>query len=187
MIPGNAILEAPLVGVFLFPERAPYNPTRHVVLGGVAVGDPSQGRQVQQWEAVLSEGVINVKPVNSGAVLTLSAPGATTVALAFDSNMGVTLAWQAGTTSSIYYFNSLVGAYVTEVIPGTTSCRLCVDDARDSYMAASDVIFSYVRAGALYWRQQRDRYAVERLVGATTKKIIRTGLSSANRLQFECQ
>ena len=45
----------------------------------------------------------------------------------------------------------------------------------------------YTRGGALYWRQQRDRYAVERLVGATTKKVIRTGLSSANRLQFEYQ
>jgi hypothetical protein len=80
----------------------------------------------------------------------------------------------------------LTSTYLTKDFEGTTSCRVAVDDARDFYNTNSDVIFAYTKNNTLYWRQQRDRYEIERVVGTTAKKLIRMGLAQTNRLQFEC-
>lgn len=188
MIPGNAITPTPIQGLFKPPENGTHSFTTHTVFGGIALNDPSKGRQYRQWSVTLLAGVIEVRPVGASVVFTRAAPSAISVSLAFDSNMGLVVAWQNSTgTSELYYFDTLLTQYTTRSFSGTTSCKVCVDDARPAAEAASDVIFAYTRNNNLYWRQQRDRYDVERLVGATNKKLIRLGLSETNRLQFECQ
>lgn len=186
MIPANAITTTPITGTFYPPEDGPYTPGQHTVLGGVAIGDSSKGRQVKYWRATLAAGSVSIHPVGEPVAYSLSVPGASTIALAFDNNMAVVLAWQTSTGSNLYYFDTLTGTYLTKEFNGTTSCRVCVDDARDFYNTNSDVIFAYTKNNTLYWRQQRDRYEIERVVGTTAKKLIRMGLAQTNRLQFEC-
>lgn len=186
MIPADAITNSPISGAFQPPENLPYNPSQHTVLGGIAIGDPSKGRQFQNWTAILAAGNVTVQPSNSGVVFSIAAPSATSIALAFDNNMGLVLAWQTLTESVLYYFDTTTAAYTARSFAGTTSCRVCVDDAREFYGPSSDVIFAYTENNNLYWRQQRDRYDVERLVGPTGKKLVRMGLAQTNRLQFEC-
>lgn len=186
MIPANAITISPISGEFRPPESMPHNPSQHTTLGGFAIGDPSKGRQFQNWTAILAAGNVTVQPSNAGVAFSMPAPGAQSVALAFDNNMGIVLAWQTASGSNLYYFDTTTAAYTTRTFPGTTSCRVCVDDAREFYAPSSDVIFAYTKNNVLYWRQQRDRYDIERVVGSTTKRLIRMGLSQTNRLQFEC-
>jgi hypothetical protein len=40
----------PEVGVFLPPNDLAYNPTSQIIWGGIAINDPSAGRQYQYWE-----------------------------------------------------------------------------------------------------------------------------------------
>jgi hypothetical protein len=154
-------------------------------MGGVAISDPSQGRQVKVWNISYDGTNINVKPSDGPVAFSLTASPVTSVSLAFDNNMGLVIAWTTGTGANLYYFDTLTSQYITRNFSGISSCRVCVDDARDFYQASSDVMFSYTLSGNLYWRQQRDRYDIQYLIGATTKMLIRAAPNIGNRLQFE--
>lgn len=186
MIPGNAITATPAKAAFAGPIANTYNPVSMDTYGGVAISDPSQGRSFQVWNVSYDGTSIKVKPVNGAVALTLTIPGVTSVSLAFDANMAVAIGYQTSTGSHLYYYDTLAAAYTTKDVAGATSCRVCVDDLRPENAANSDVIFAYTLGGNLYWTQQRDRYATQRLVGATTKQLIRMGPSIVNRLQFQC-
>lgn len=185
MIPANAITPTPQPTSFQAPYNEPYDPLSQTVLGGTAINDGAAGRQVQNWQVFYSGGLIQVKPVSGAVAFTLAANDVETISLAFDNNMGIVLAWKTPTGAKLYYYDTLAAAYTTRVFTGPTSCRVVVDDARSVYNASSDVIFGYTQGGVLYWRQQRDRYDVERVVGASTKRLKRMGPSVTNRLQFE--
>ncbi len=185
MIPGNQISPAPEVSGFLPPYNIPYTPLSQVVPGGIAIGDPSKGRLYQNWVVSYAASQITVRPVNGAVEFSLPVASVFSVSLAFDNNMGMVLSWQNAVGSNLYYFDTVMGSYTTRVFSGTTSCRVVVDNSNDYYLANSDVIFGYTYGGNLYWRQQRDRYDVERLVGPTNKRLIKMAPSLVNRLQFE--
>lgn len=154
-------------------------------MGGTAIGNGADGRLIQEWEAVLSAGVVSVGVVGASAVWSTSAPGAEMISLAFDNNMNPVLAYQVGSTSKLHFYSTLAQGYDTMDVAGTTSCRVCVDDARKIAQVDSDVIFAYTTGTELIWREQRDRYEVPRVVGSTTGKIKRMGMSEVMRMQIE--
>ena len=185
MIPGNSFTSPPVVSQFIYPYSNQYFPLSQDVLGGLAIGNSSLGRQLKVWNVSYNGAFINVKPEDGPVAFSLAAAPVTSVSLAFDNNMGLVLCWTTGTGANLYYFDALTSQYVTRNFLGISSCRVCVDDARDFYLANSDVIFSYTLTGGLYWRQQRDRYDVQYLIGATTKTLVRAAPNVGNRLQFE--
>ncbi len=185
MIPSNSFTPTPLVSPFQYPYSDPYLPLSQNVLGGIAIGDASAGRQVRVWNVSYDGVNINVKPADDVVVFSLTTPGVLTVSLAFDNNMGLVIAWTTSTGANLYYYDTLTLQYVTRFFINISSCRVCIDDANDFYSAESDVIFSYTLSNNLYWRQQRDRYDIERLIGATTNTLIRAAPNTGNRLQFE--
>jgi len=185
MIPSDTFTTVPVISNFLPPYDEPYQPLLQNVLGGLAIGDPSLGRQYKIWTVEYNGISITVKPVDGPIAFTLVASDVQTVSLAFDNNMGLVIGWTTSVDAKLYYFDTLTFGYITRTFVGLTSCRVVVDDARDFYLAQSDVIFSYTMSGNLYWRQQRDRYDVERLVGPTTKLLRKMAPTIGNRLQFQ--
>jgi hypothetical protein len=188
VIPSNAFTTNPIQGSFRPPNDLDYDPLHQIVWGGQAIGDGTKGRLVKYWEVALVTEGITVRPVNGPIAFTLTGldiSQITSVSLAFDSNMGLAIAYTVSTGANLYYFDSLSSQYTTRFFADINSCRLCVDDARDFYSSASDVIFAYTRVGNVYWRQQRDRYNIERLIGASPNKLIRIGQTFVNRLQLE--
>lgn len=185
MIPGNQFTTIPVVHSYISPYNRPYKPLEQAVLGGIALNDPSRGRMYQNWIVFYENPFIRIKPENGSVVFSLEQPDVKTVSLAFDNNMNIALAWQKTTGSYLYYFDILIDDYAILEIPGATSCRIVVDDPRDFYISASDIIFGYTLNGNLYWRQQRDRYATERLIGEAQGKLRKMAPSDGNRLQFE--
>jgi hypothetical protein len=185
MIPGGNFTTIPVVTALQPPYDLPYDPVSQIVPGGIALSDPSEGRLYQNWEISYDGANINIKPVLSSVVFTLPMPGVLTVSLAFDNNMGLAFAWQTLAGSNLYYFDTDLSAYTTKIFPGTTSCRVCVDEPRDYYNADSDVMIGYTRSNTLYYRQQRDKYNIEYTVGATNRTLRKMAPSLGNRLQFE--
>lgn len=175
----------PEVGNFLPPNNLPFNPLSQIISGGIAVGDPSQGRQYQYWETFYDSGSIKMKPVGGSVEFIHSAPNATIVSGAFDQNMSAVVSWlDTSGTASIYYFGP--SGYTTLTVSNVTSLRLAVDDTREYYSADSDIFFAYTKNNNLYYRIQRENYATEYLVGAATDvSIRRMGLTNKNRFQFE--
>lgn len=185
MIPANAFTLTPTYAPFKPPLDEPYTPLSQVTLGGVAVGDGSQGRTLKRWVCYYDGINIQVRPEDGTSVYNVPAVGAESISLAFDANMGVVLAWKTSTGAKLYYYDTVTVRYITRDFPGLTSCRVSVDDTRDFYTSSSDVIFCYTKDGNLYYRQQRDRYDTERLIQAVSGTVVKAGMNELNRFQIE--
>lgn len=186
MIPGNTFTPTPIVSNFQAPYDLPYQPLTQHVLGGVAIGNASLGRQVKIWTVNYNGVSITVTPIDGPTAFTLLASNVETVSLAFDNNMGPVIAWKLTTGgANLYYFDTLTSQYITRFFASVLSCRVVVDDARDFYAAQSDVIFGYTLGTNMYWRQQRDRYDNQYLIGPTTKSLRKMAPNVGNRLQFQ--
>ena len=62
-------------------------------------------------------------------------------------------------------FGEETGMVFTSIL-GAVNPRVTLDDKRRGQTSSSDVILAYLRAGSLYYRQQRDRYLTEYLLTA---------------------
>lgn len=184
MIPGNKFTETPVYGEFLYFHGDDYRPLEQKVMGGIALNDSSKGRLFKPWRVSYDGSSIYVFDGTEVAT-SLVATDVTSVSMAFDANMAVTLAWTTNDGASLYYFDTTSEEYHTVFYPGITSCRLAVDDPRDFYESESDIIFGYTIQGTLYYRVQRDRYAIPYKISDTDKLLRRMGPTAVSRLQFE--
>lgn len=156
-------------------------------LGGIAISDPSQGQMVQVWRCWSDGESVWVAPVSGGVTTLLFADaGITEVSLAFNRNMRPTIGYMAGGVMKLYWYDSVVEDYVNSTFEGR-SPFLTTDDKRDFNSANADVLFFYVRAGKLRYRQQRDRYTIERDLAdvPSGSRVSRVGMSSGYRIQVE--
>lgn len=188
-IPYHGISAAPVVAAYLAPDDIDTGTLTSLELGGVALNDASQGRQVKTWRAWIEGGTtIKVAPLPGLTPETTLVVGVniTTVSLAFDSNMQPAVAYLENGTLKLRWYDVTVSGFVITSFPGCTFGRVSSDDKREAQEGASDVIFAYVRAGNVYWREQRDRYLVERLVGAAPAgfRFVQLGMNAQGRLQF---
>ena len=186
MIPNNTITPTPVESNFAYLEGQHYDPLYQQVMGGIALRDPSQGRLAQAWSIAYVNGAIEIRPQNGTLAYSIAELDVQTVSLAFDNNMAPVIAWTTTGGANLYYYDKITATYITRFFTGVTSCKVAVDDPRDFYNLASDVMFGYTLNNMLYWRQQRDRYDIERLVGPTAQTLIRMGPSVIDRLQFQC-
>lgn len=180
---------------------APFLPPRVVVrfssisglsdqhLGGVAIGDASQGLAFQTWTAFIQNGNIYAQAPNTTPQLILSGVNPVWVALAFDQNARIFIAYSlAGGTSFYYWFDTTIPGYRTSQIPGLVpQVFASLDDNRSAELTSSDIILSYVRANELYFRAQRDRFGIEYNLGAAPARLVQAGMNRVNRYQFAFQ
>lgn len=188
MIPLNTFTTTPVVSAFLPPLDGVYDPLFMQAPGGIALNDGTQGREVQVWTVFYDGANIVLEAEFSGvAGYVLPVADVLAVSVAFDTNMAVTFGYMKADGGYLYYFDSLTGSYQTLHFADITSCRVVVDDTAAFYSAQSDVIFAYTNLDdKLKWRQQRDRYGIEYLVGpAGGEKLIRCGPSIDNRFQLQ--
>ena len=188
-VPLDTFTPEPVTAAFLPPLDESYTPLSMRATGGIAIGDGSQGREVQFWTVSYgSDDVISVQPEMSGiAGFELVVEGMLSVCLAFDSNRAVALSNLTADGGYQYFFNGLVDDYQTNYYPNITSCRVAVDKTTEFFNAQSDVIFAYTdTSDEVHYRQQRDRYEIEYDVGSSAGwELIRLGPSNDNRLQLQ--
>lgn len=161
--------------------------------GGIALNDASQGLLVQRWRARLfdsgkAESRVVLDATNVPEFDWLTVPFMTEISFSFDALMRPAVAYVAGGAAFLNWYDSESAEYITTTLPaGVTTPRVALDDKR--YMQSngyqlSDVILGYVRGGNLYYRQQRDRYTIERLLTTNVKPLIRIGFNRGLRFQF---
>jgi hypothetical protein len=160
------------------------------IIGGIAIEDMSEYRNYQPWFVNYSGGNIVVTATNTGSTpqYTLPVVGATYEGLAFDTTMRVALCWVAGDNAYVYYWDMVEGEYTTLEVLGANSCKIASDTSARYYDDDTpDIVFTYTRAGNLYFRHQVHGYLIEYLVGATIHKLDRFGMTLGQDLQFECR
>lgn len=190
-LPQNQLSSEPLPGYFLgaraqvFPDYIDYAD------GGVGIQDPSLGLDYQVWTAEIVEDIVEDRIVLSApthpATTVYTGDDITEVSLAFDQNMNPVIAFVEAGVAKLYWYDTLVGEQAVTAIPGgVTHPRVALDDNREFNRANSDVILAYIKDGALYYRQQRDRYQIERqLSSGPWIALVRIGMGSTLRFQFQ--
>lgn len=192
-LPNNTLSSTPLPAPFEPPRTVLRSATTaglsDVHLGGVALGDPSQGLNFQLWTAFTDGTRIWLQAPNTPPFVFLTAPGSVWVALAFDQNARAFVAYadQLG-NANYYWFDTTIQAYRLTPISGVVRrVFAALDDNRPITISGSDIILAYVRAGTLFMRVQRDRFGVEYNLGAAPAGLVQIGMNTAFRFQFAFQ
>lgn len=160
-------------------------------MGGVAVGDASQGLQVRTWKAWVAGGQVLLAPWPELAPVTalFAADDVSELSLAFDQLMHPTVAYVQGGSTKLYWYDTAVPGQVTTSFPDASYPAVFLDDKRAVMVqkGSTDVLFFYLRAGGLYYRQQRDRFTVERVLApvlvSNVSRIESVGMGVNGRVQ----
>jgi hypothetical protein len=101
--------------------------------------------------------------------------------------MNSSVAYIAGGNPSLYWYDTVPEEFVTTPYPGITTPFLTLDDKRPSQLGTSDMLFFYLKAGKLYFRQQRDRFTIEYEltdVPSYIDRILAVGMGRNLRMQI---
>jgi len=195
MLPEGGLSDPTAWSPFLYPDSVPSVPLgpcttpRDLEIGGVDIGDAGLGMQVQVWQFRIAGDTLQVGPDPNGPWTDfLAAPSTTELSGTFDSSMNPVVGYVQSGITKLFWFDTSVLQYVVTEFPGASSPRLSRDDKRDSQASIADAIFTYLKDGKLYYRQQRDRYGVEYFLMDAPEGTIRLGRFGMNeglRLQWE--
>lgn len=166
MLPDNSLSDPPVPSPFLPPRNVPATLKESLEMGGVALNDPSQGLMVQVWRAWAIDTDVYIESATHPASLLFSVANLITeVSLTFDQNMFPFVAFMENGRAKFRWYDTLIGAYtITTMDNGVRTPRCSIDDKRQFAVSASDIILGYIYDGNLCYRQQRDRYNIERVL-----------------------
>lgn len=189
MLPDHVLSSQVLSGGFLAPRDLPRTPLSDHELGGTDIADASDGLRVKVWagEVIGNDVVLSAEDVAPTTVLTVA--NITEFSFTFDQNMRVAVAYTVNDVDTyLYWYDATLPGYTTTQMPaGSLNPRCSIDDKRALENSTSDIILAYIREGALYFRAQRDRYAIEYLlsdeIGAN--QLVQIGMNNVNRFQFQ--
>jgi len=190
-LPGNVLSTGAQSALFRFPRNSARSTVLSYEYGGAALNDTSQGLRAKIWTGVVDGAQIALSAPNAAPFILTVANPPIDFDFTFDQNMTAFIAYELtpGNTS-YYWYDTTIAQYVTSTLPaGSSNPRCAIDDSRDSQSAISDILFSYVRAGTLFYRQQRDRYTIERslVAGLPAGRLMQIGMTIKWRFQFQYQ
>lgn len=188
MLPDNTHSSIAFGANYLAPDDRVTTPLVDWERGGIALNDASQGLLVRNWRCWLNYIDVMLQAEGGSPVLLFQEVGITELAFCFDQNMRYSVAFVQAGVLKLRWYDSSVGAFVTSVFDEAVNPKLALDDKRATQIAQSDMILAYIRGSTLYYRQQRDRFLVERVLRTDlypNTKLKNIGMSKNLRLQFE--
>lgn len=190
-LPDNQPSQVATIADFLPPDDEPYAQLVSYEDGGIDVSDPSKGLMGYKWRIrVNDDNIILERDSTKSYVLFEGIGDIKSIDLAFDQNMNPAVAYDKSNGNSyLYWFDASIGDYTTSVFFNCRSPRLSLDDKRIESLQTSDIIFGYIKSnGDLVYRQQRDRYTIERILQMGIPDhlyLMRIGMTKNNRLRFQ--
>jgi hypothetical protein len=186
-LPQNKLSAQPYPAAYLHPdEHARVNTLYDFERGGVALNDASEGIDGYDWKAwVEGDDILLARAPYDSPTTLFTAAGTTWVSLAFDQNMRPALAYMQAGACKLYWYDTTIPGPATTTFADCTSPMLCMDDKRQGADQYNDILFFYVRAGSIRYRQQRDRYNTERTLTAVPPGyILQVGMAQNLRVQI---
>lgn len=187
MLPNNTLASVHQFSEWKYAYPLTNSATVSYEWGGVALTDTTQGHDAFLWKLEYISGGLYLGKVGDTATLQLTiGQGISRTALAFDSNMRPTYAWQSGLeTCVLYYYDTSLNDFTQVTFEGIYSPCLTLDDNRPQSSSISDIIFAYLKGDQLCYRQQRDRFLTEYVLATVEQKhLVRVGMNKKHRLQF---
>lgn len=165
-LPGNTLSSEPVYAPFLDPDdRALEDFLVSYERGGIAIQDPSQGMDVRTWKAFVNEQGIWLRAYQAQTpTLFIAGEDISLVSLAFDNNMRPAVCYRQLEVVKLSWYDPTVQTQVITEFPDAYVGCVTLDNKREHFGEFNDVLFFYVVERALFYRQQRDRYTVERFL-----------------------
>ena len=182
------------LGNFLSPDdRIRKKLTEDFESGSLTINDPGGGLFQSTWHIynVGTNVFINRLLDDYPKLVFTTNEVPTELNLAFDSNMQPQVAYVEAGIVKFRWYDSLTENFTITSYPDTYSPRLCLDDKRELESVYRDVLLFYIKRGEtekLCYRQQRDRYTIEREitdVPTNTIRLGRVGMANTQRVQIE--
>jgi len=189
MLPNNTLSTTVQYSNFIGARNSITSNILDYETGGINVFDSSQGIQVQSWRGrLIGDDIILDVPDNINVTphIAYSAAGITEFSFTFNQNMNPIVVFVQSGNSKMYWYDSSLGGYtITDYGNTVTNPRVALDDKRLEQTSNSDVIFAYIKEGSLYYRQQRDRFTIERLLRNNCSYLKKIGMGTNNRFLFQ--
>jgi hypothetical protein len=187
MIPGNKLSSELVSAEFIYPDGEDSTDKTDLERGGIDIGDPSQGLEVQVWEATYVNDDVIVTPRDTGSPqVVFNMAGITELGLAFDHNMNVFIPYVLRGQAWYFWYDPIATEYTHQIMASDVyNPRCCHDDKRIQLVDFSDIILTYQRGTSLYYREERDRYEIEYLLATDVAGDLKSvGMHKEQRLQF---
>lgn len=161
--------------------------------GGIALQDASQGLLSTAWLGTTDGTAVVLEAPSVAPAVLITGVGISEISFSFDRLMNPVIAYVEGGSTKLRWFDVGVNGIVTTVYgAGYLHPRVSLDDKHPLASETSDVIFAYLRDGDLRYRQQRDRYEIERvlataaelLAAGITQPLRKAGMSTRGHFQF---
>lgn len=191
MLPGNVASTVAVPSEFTPPDDQVSSPLIDFERGGLALNDPSLGLNYQNWSCFIAPNGLDVqvRPGAGAAITIFQQAGIETLTFTFDQNMRPCVAYQIGLITYLRWYDSFAEAYVTTPYSNIRDPKLTLDDKRITQLALnSDIVFAYISGTNLCYRQQRDRFNIERVIRTglpASLGLKNVGMGRNLRLQFE--
>lgn len=189
MIPNGVLLLRDEYTPLVSPESLKKTGLFDYELGGVQLGDVSEGHSRYTWKLTVESGTkltLTREGIEPILVHTLSSKPID-VAFCFDQSMNPVLAWLT-TDFEIFLRKFNFSTHVYEDISyGLGKCpRLTLDEKRKEFIPKSDIIFAYIQYNKLMYRVQREGFNVAHIVESDmlpSQRLARIGVNNF-RLQM---
>jgi hypothetical protein len=173
------------------------DPTEDWETGGVNHDDPSQGLRVKIWHGWIEDNkYIFIESSDVAPLLVYTGANITEVSITFDQNMRYAFAFVEDGIAKLNWYDTTIPGRTTLVFDSEELAgqilhpKITMDDKRGMAEGGNDILYAYLRGGELYYRQQRDRFVVERWLANihTTHPgavLVKMGMNKKLRVQFE--
>lgn len=189
MLPYNSLSVGGPPGTIIQGKALTSNLLVDYETGGIGLNDSSQGMLVQIWKGeVRNSREVFVSAPNTPPTFVLSAGYALTeISIAFDQNMHPCIAFMENGLSKLYWYDTTIPGPTYITLPaGARNPKITLDDKRPLESGNSDIILAYMNGTSLYFRMQRERFTVERLLATGIDgDLLKIGMNDKLRLQFE--
>lgn len=190
MLPGDSLSTVADVAPFSRGNIERTSKLTDYELGGVDLQNPTQGLSGYLWKCWADNGRVLIQREGADTVVLFTPGPINELAFAFDRSMLPVVAYMPpGQTTYLRWYDSQAAVYTTTTFGGIRCPRLTMDDKREGQSTSSDVIFAYITdAGELAYRQQRDRYEIQRVLKSDIDPEItlrNIGMTTNWRLKFD--
>lgn len=192
-LPGGELSSSPVPRSLVFPDWIPRRDRKvDWEIGGWNISDPTKGGNIRGWKCYTDGTDVWIETIEEPIYRYkwLTGSGITEVTFSFDQLMRPTVAYVEGGVMKMRWYDTLATDYTTTTYEGCAFPWITRDDKRTMQSPISDVMVFYVRAGVVYYRQQRDRYGVEYTLidtGDPAAKTLLLGMNEGLRLQCDVE
>lgn len=161
---------------------------KSITIGPVSLNDASEKLNNKFWAAYYDGNTndISLDDLSGGVTTILNEPlGVKVIRLAFDQNANDTYAWITETdVLKLRWFDTNLSSDVVVTIGTAQDVTLTMDMKNQPSSPRSDILMFYLRSGAIYYRQQRDKYLIEYATPATNvARLLDSGIRKDYRFQ----